>query len=766
MDLVLDNMLGISNKHNPPNYTFGNKLSKTFYSDKSAIPGPGQYQSPSTLGNKGGYLAGKPKDKKVNELPGPGAYSVRSTLTGKAQTFGIGKRSSPNLNRSLYVPGPGQYAVASDFGRRTHGVGFGTGERGVTKKDLNPGPGQYKVNENLYRDPKAASIKGRPQTSKQDLKPGPGHYQSKSMHASPAFSMGVKTKLKNLIDNNNPGPGGYDPDYRRLIHGVPGVNFGSPGKEKLVGDNMPGPGQYEVRSKVGSEAPSFGIRGRYEQAKGDMKPGPGNYNPKDDITRHSTPGTKMGTGMRSGLGMKGDNMPGPGNYDISNTLDKGKHISFGHGTRDNSLEKQFRDLPGPGQYPQQTFMGKDSQGKSILGKIKDRKPDDIPGPGQYYSPDKRNGPAYSLLGHRTDDPIMLERAKMPPPGNYNPNDSLTKYKSPNISFGSMSKSSPLRGDNAPGPGQYQIKSTLEGRGIHIAGKIPEKIIERAPGPGAYDPKNNPKFKAGPAFTMSGITGDQYIPTKDMPGPGTYHSPERPKTTGFTFGSGQRSDLGRKGDLPGPGQYQVPSRIGNEGKNVFISGRHEEKKDINQVGPGQYTLPSSLSGPKYSMGAGEKGMKFNKDAMLNPPPGAYTVDANAGKGNIHGVAFGKDKRDKTKADNLPGPGNYALPSTLKTQGITIEGRHEIKEKERAPGPGAYNQGIDPSKIHGGSVSFGRGAKSSGPNKSADPGPGTYYKLDDPKGGFTFGKDIRDKRQKGDNPGPGQYKVRADEGLTYF
>lgn len=46
-------------KYTTPNYTFGSKTSKSFYQNKSDLPGPGAYQSPSTLGRKGGYLGSK-----------------------------------------------------------------------------------------------------------------------------------------------------------------------------------------------------------------------------------------------------------------------------------------------------------------------------------------------------------------------------------------------------------------------------------------------------------------------------------------------------------------------------------------------------------------------------------------------------------------------------------------------------------------------------------------------------------------------------------
>ena len=607
------------------------------------------------------------------------------------------------------MPGPGAYAQDSGFGQKTQGAGFGSGRKKTSISKV-PGPGQYTVNDSLYRDPKAASIKGRPQTTKIDAKPGPGHYQSKSMHASPAFSIGVKTKLKELIGKDNPGPASYNPLFGSTKQSAPGINFGSPSKDKPMGDSlMPGPGQYDVRKRAGEDAPAFGIRGRHNDAKGDTKPGPGNYNPKDDSTRQGIPGTVMGTGTRSNFGGKGQG-PGPGQYAFKGKLGEGSQYSFGAGERnDGSLERRAKGIPGPGTYPQSTFMGKDSQGKTIAGKAKSREPDFVPGPGTYKQSPHKNGPSYSLSGHRTEDPLLREKAKMPPPGTYDPNDKSIRFKSPGVVFGNKPKISALRGDGVPGPGQYDMNTTLEGKGVHIASKIPERIFERAPGPGQYAPKENPKFQNGPSFSIGGGGGDQAIPGKDMPGPGTYDSPERPGTNGFRFGGEERSGLASKRNAPGPGRYSLPSRIGNEGKNIVIAGRHEEKKDINQVGPGQYKLPSSIGGPKFSMGSGDKGTKLNKNAVENPPPGTYEIDTNIGKHGSPGIVFGKDIRDKGKASTNPGPGNYALPSTLETKGITIQGRHDITEKEKAPGPGQYESKVPASKVHGGNIKFGNEVK---------------------------------------------------------
>ena len=753
-------------KHNSPNYTFGGKRAQTKRSNGYDGPGPGTYQSPSTFGKKGGYVGVKAKAEKKFQGPGPGSYAMGTTFTkGFGMSFGGGKRSTANLNHSLHMPGPGAYDPLSDFGRKIHGAGFGSGKRGnLEGKHDHPGPGSYKVNESIYRDPKAASMKGRPQITKVDHRPGPGHYVSKSLHQSPAYSMGVKGKARKLGTEENPPPGSYNPEYTKIKHSVPGVNFGSPSKEVKGDNSMPGPGQYSLRTTVGSEGPAYGIRGRYKDPAGDIKPGPGNYNPKDDCIRHGNPGTVMGSGQRQPL-MNGDRAPGPGMYD-QETREKGKHFSFGSGLRDDGTNRQNKDNPGPGTYPVNGMVGKEGKGVIIAGKHKDRAPDTIPGPGTYDSKNNRNAPSFSISGHRTEDPVARNQASMPGPNIYNPDDSCVKQRQPTVSFGNKPKVSDLKDDGQPGPGQYQLKTTLEGKGVHIASKIPEKHIEKSPGPAAYSPSADAKYQNGPAFSISGVKGDMSLPNKDMPGPGTYNSQERPQSSGYSFSKDRRKDLANAKEEPGPGQYAVQSKIGSEGKNIIIAGRHELKQDINQVGPGQYKVPDSVNGPQYSMGAGQKGTKLNKDALLNPPPGTYDVNDSQVKHKSPGVSFGSSVRDKLKPDGMPGPGNYYHNPTNEGKGITIKGKYVDNPKERAPGPGAYGAPMDPSKVKGGNITFGNGTKSTGPKDSNAPGPG-MYKVEAPyEGGHTFGKDIRDKQKESAEPGPGQYNWRKQEGLTYF
>jgi hypothetical protein len=187
--------------------------------------------------------------------------------------------------------------------------------------------------------------------------------------------------------------------------------------------------------------------------------------------------------------IKNKDVPGPGHYKLNGTMDKGKGISFGSGNRnETSQERHAKGIPGPGTYKVPDFVGNDTKGVVIAGKIEEKIPDRAPGPGQYHSPNKRNeGPSYSISGHRTDDPIMKEKQKIPPPDSYNPDDSYVRQKAPTITFGSKPKDTKL--EQNPGPGAYALKTTLAGPSIYIGEKHQAKSKELSPGPAAYNPKN-------------------------------------------------------------------------------------------------------------------------------------------------------------------------------------------------------------------------------------------------------------------------------------
>ena len=46
--------------------------------------------------------------------------------------------------------------------------------------------------------------------------------------------------------------------------------------------------------------------------------------------------------------------------------------------------------PGPGQYEQRDYMGRDAPGAIIRGRPEEKQPENLPGPGMYESPERES----------------------------------------------------------------------------------------------------------------------------------------------------------------------------------------------------------------------------------------------------------------------------------------------------------------------------------------------------------------------------------------
>lgn len=76
-----------------------------------------------------------------------------------------------------------------------------------------------------------------------------------------------------------------------------------------------------------------------------------------------------------------------------------------------------------------------------------------PGPGQYESPQRNQGPNFTI-GGRVDSP---QRNNAPGPGQYDPNESAVKHKNPafNMNDGSLRTQLVSKEQmSLPGPGNY------------------------------------------------------------------------------------------------------------------------------------------------------------------------------------------------------------------------------------------------------------------------------------------------------------------------
>lgn len=79
------------------------------------------------------------------------------------------------------ILGPGVYSPNIDSTKSKNPTfGFSKGQRGITSRDLSPGPGAYNSNhKQLGRDSSRIIMSGRPKTARIEKTPGPGAYDNK-----------------------------------------------------------------------------------------------------------------------------------------------------------------------------------------------------------------------------------------------------------------------------------------------------------------------------------------------------------------------------------------------------------------------------------------------------------------------------------------------------------------------------------------------------------------------------------------------------------
>lgn len=121
----------------------------------------------------------------------------------------------------------------------------------------------------------------------------------------------------------------------------------------------------------------------------------------------------------------------------------------------------------------------------VLGKDK---PSKQPGPGEYpqmKSEKDKFGktPSWSIGGATRGG---KDWAPMPGPGAYTPSN--PDFVSPKWGFTNDNRLKPNKRSTTPGPGQYELKSTLQGRDVSICSKPESKgLTGTLPGPGAFTP---------------------------------------------------------------------------------------------------------------------------------------------------------------------------------------------------------------------------------------------------------------------------------------
>eukprot|EP00440_Ansanella_granifera_P059419 gb/GFBE01064405.1/.p1 GENE.gb/GFBE01064405.1/~~gb/GFBE01064405.1/.p1 ORF type:complete len:223 (+),score=32.05 gb/GFBE01064405.1/:1-669(+) len=159
---------------------------------------------------------------------------------------------------------------------------------------------------------------------------------------------------------------------------------------------------------------------------------------------------------------------------------------------------------------------------STVGQLKDNK---LPGPGQYAQTkadkDKfSRSPSYTLSGGSKDSKAW---GAMPGPGAYSPAN--PSFVSPKWAFSTDSRLKQMRRSTTPGPGAYELKTTLGGKDTSICSKPEFRQRSTTPGPGAYNASWDSCSNMGsaPKVGFGASNRDKMVVSK-TPGPGNYEIP--------------------------------------------------------------------------------------------------------------------------------------------------------------------------------------------------------------------------------------------------
>jgi hypothetical protein len=510
------------------------------------------------------------------------------------------------------------------------------------------------------------------------------------------------------------------------------------GHVKPVTSDIVGPGAYDasVPSDVGKRrydgyAPFGSLAQRSSSiapaGSGEVvlaAPGPGSYNlDSNGYTRGTS--TLQSHTRRFGDVERG--VPGPADYSVTA---KGIGISRSHTVPEARKAKMVvqRKADAPSiPHPSQAY-GYEEGEDGTLKKQDAPKVDNSIGPA-YYQKDVKSsfaanrGPSFAGYSKRKSDKPRLG----PGPGEYDPYDPEI-YVVENINAKYIEQRRPET--NIPRFTEMVVKQE-EKKGV--------------PGPGRYDTRS--MFEARPvAVNTEGIEVEQppfmtqerrFKETKELaPGPGAYNDPRHALEVTKRITGLKRSPFGQtalrfsksaNGDSPGPNSYTVAGLGEQSLRKAYLESTRRgafsstevrntvniPKSVINTPGPAHYQAkggsPADPSKPSSMFVSNVKRLHEPHHIQTEvAPPAAYDVasshDRSQMKMSHHNPRSDSAKkrsggfnvsgqRLKEIAENpdMPGPGTYTaeMPkSHAKLALISSRDKRFKVEKERAPGPGAY------------------------------------------------------------------------------
>eukprot|EP00794_Sanderia_malayensis_P006310 gene6310-7032_t len=444
-----------------------------------------------------------------------------------------------------------------------------------------------------------------------------------------------------------------------------GTYIPAEGKQRLtqLAVPTPGPTDYNPKMTISRQAaPQYSIVGKEKKQMAQQSPGPNKYNTQQDLVWKDRKITLKGKGRMLGVGIKTDvdNSVGPAAYDVT-------HRGFGIGEKSKytmGLKGMLRNgppdrlvnpvdtigfgSPGPAEYnPRSSYKrhGVNSQSFGLLLRKKDKT--NSPGPAEYnIEKDKANGPLYSFGARLKSPPVMCDCT--PGPGSYQIGTTIGKSVAKSISGRQIIK----KKDVLPSPNTYTLPSSIgKGPKNQMTYRAFETAVESTPGPTEYSPLNE-NLPKGPTFTCRTrcrpgypdiLHHSEHAVTRNPDvGPNTYY-PNRciSKNDKPAYSMGTKSKQ-KIENTPGPTTYNVKhtTRTGNCHAPAFSIGKRiDGKKDVLSPGPAVYYPIPKRSTTSYSIsGWNRKKYGMVKDTCSNlPAANAYGVHGQTRKGKCRGPA---------------------------------------------------------------------------------------------------------------------------------
>eukprot|EP00759_Apiculatamorpha_spiralis_P049358 PhF_6_TR44232/c0_g1_i2/m.67992 len=472
---------------------------------------------------------------------------------------------------------------------------------------------------------------------------------------------------------------------------------------------------------------------------------------------------------------------GPGSYTPRALEGKGPKFSFGSSPRRDVFtprRSRSEERPGPGAYSVGgAFEGKEHRVTSSFGKMTEKKlaipKSETPGPGAYSTTDKNKpqNPKYSIYGKPRDPSPTSEN--FPGPGNYDVQSTLRKPQSTKGVIPLAPRMKEAKTHSA-GPGSYDVRTQ---ENIHpppsIAKSERKPLFEwyqTTPGPGAYDVNKKKSTKQVPKMEFLLPHGSMVLPAaKHAPGPGAYNhtgggvtDKGAPKWTITTKPKDPKPPK-----VPGPGEYAYQVSWENiPGGAMPHSDRQDPltNKATSQIpGPGAYNPQN----PTHTISSVPQQSSARICPILDtgrfvPGPGAYEAKSVE---STHAAVFTGAMEEKVP--ETPGPGAYNPLAVDQSNGGAIkipkakrppvfQGRKDV------PGPGAYESGIGIAEEGKGPALRSRSAPV--PTTAMfTPGPGAYTVSSERDPGVIIPKAMREDvlLNKANTliPGPGAYEAQV-------